>query len=461
MTQVAAASEAARAARHSNRKRIIALRGDLFSDSGYSRAIRALADVLRHYCAQLCGISLHGHASRRFNRFDHRVVTERELAELVADGFDVVHVNVTTPDHFAHVTGATNIGYFFWETDKFPRDAFWLPRLKFMDRLWAPSTWQGALMRRTTGHDDIPVVPWPQPDHPVDGAALLRALDDGLASVRVHREMSRDELANYVLRASPPGVRDDEKRIEEDEHCAGASHRFDPGLGGVVPELFARPGDTFLAIQTDAPRKGLPVLLSGWCRFKRSRAGKTAKLLIKASSLDVHADFYRTHFEFSLAVNQAKQRFGLDRPDVYFVYDRLTDLQLAALTKSSDALVSATFGEGFGGPIAEALILGVPVITPNHTSLRDLVGDDYPLAVASEPHVLALWHNLPTYSQSSTWYVPDEDSLVGRFEQFAALSKTERARLAARARRALLDHAGVGAVRRVVFQEMKRLSERP
>lgn len=454
VTLVSGAKAPARSRKSPRRRRTVIIRGDLFSDTGYSRAIRALAAALSQHCDHLFGVSLYEDARRRHNAFDHLVIGEEEILQFVSEGGEVIVVNACLPDHFYYAAGAINVGYFFWETEKFPPTAFWPAKLKLMDRVWAPSSWQSEFMREITQRDDIPVIPWPQLASETPDAAASAEL----APVRAHREMTLDELRNYHLRASPPGRRETEKIAEQRAFESGVDHRFDPGRSPSVTEMFTSRSDIFLAVQTDAPRKGLPILLTSWLLFKQRPEGKRAKLLIKLSSLDVAADLYRIHFHASLALLRAKERFGVADSEVWFIYDRLDNEQLEALIASSDALISATYGEGFGGPIAEALIHGVPVIAPNHTSLRDILGDDYPLSVKTEKYALALWQNISIYSASSTWHLPDERHFAEQLARFAAMSRKARKQAGVKARDGLLQRAGIEAVRRLVADEFEKIS---
>ena len=52
-------------------------------------------------------------------------------------------------------------------------------------------------------------------------------------------------------------------------------------------------------------------------------------------------------------------------PDVIVIKDDFNDSQIKSLYEQSDLLVAPSRGEGFGLPIAEAMLLGVPVITTN------------------------------------------------------------------------------------------------
>lgn len=430
---------------------IFVLRGDLYSDTGYARATRALRCILADHARQVFGVSLHEHEKRRKNPLDFPVISDAELCQNPLFQEAVV-LNVCLPDDFVRVAGAFNIGYFFWETEAMPSFRFWKAQMTAMDRIWAPSRWQSEFLREATGRPEIPVIPWPLE---MEGPPTCMD-EDSLSQIRAHAAMTSAELDNYLVRSAPEGTRAREKDLEAMDHAAGRSARFDPGRSPTFGALDEGAGDLFVAVQTDAARKGMPLLLASWMQFKSSPAGRDAKLVVKMSPLDVGADLYRTHFHASLAVQRAARRCRVDRPDIWFVHDRLGHGEMRALLRAADALVTATMGEGFGGPIAEALMEGTPVIAPRHTSIRDLLNEGYPLIVESEPHVLKLWNNIDVYSASSRWHIVDDTSFVDCLERFARLSKSARRVVAEDARDALLAHAGGLAVSQTVGVELER-----
>ena len=52
-----------------------------------------------------------------------------------------------------------------------------------------------------------------------------------------------------------------------------------------------------------------------------------------------------------------------DETDVFHIYNNDVLENLKSILFQSDGLVAPSFGEGFGLPIAEAMLLGIPVIT--------------------------------------------------------------------------------------------------
>ena len=127
------------------------------------------------------------------------------------------------------------------------------------------------------------------------------------------------------------------------------------------------------------------------------------------------------------------------------------------LFRRCDAFVSATFGEGFGGPIVEALQQGCPVIVPRHTGIVDLVAADYPLTIRTQSAIVGLMGGIPAYPPSSNWHIPVPGAISQKLQEFAAMPARTRAKIAMDAR----DHASrfcsLHAVRRHVAAELTKL----
>jgi len=65
----------------------------------------------------------------------------------------------------------------------------------------------------------------------------------------------------------------------------------------------------------------------------------------------------------------------LNIKDKIFFSGRLSDQQLAEFYRGADALLFPSLYEGFGLPVIEAMSCGLPVITSNSTSLKEIAGD--------------------------------------------------------------------------------------
>ena len=108
----------------------------------------------------------------------------------------------------------------------------------------------------------------------------------------------------------------------------------------------------FLHISSCFPRKGIDCLLKSYGNSFSSSDDVT--LIIKTFS-NPHNEVKKL-LEFHYENDQ-------DYPDVLLIEDDLSDSSLKSLILQSDVLVAPSFGEGFGLPIAEAMLLGIPVIT--------------------------------------------------------------------------------------------------
>lgn len=121
--------------------------------------------------------------------------------------------------------------------------------------------------------------------------------------------------------------------------------------------------DTCLVPQTDAPfrflhvssafeRKGVDVLLQAF--FERFTAADNVQLLIKT--------FPNPHHDVEAQVQAWRARCP-QGPQVQVDLRSLDDEQMLELYASAHAMVLPSRGEGFGLPAAEALALGLPLIT--------------------------------------------------------------------------------------------------
>jgi glycosyltransferase involved in cell wall biosynthesis len=179
-----------------------------------------------------------------------------------------------------------------------------------------------------------------------------------------------------------------------------------------VLDLANTPGPLVFALQTDVPRKGLAVLICEWLQFRRSRSD--AVLLLKLSSIDVTKDTAALHAWLSRQIRDARRRFGAPDDGIFVCYEHLNDFSLTACYRAASAFISATFGEGFGGPIVESVLAGALPVVPTHTACAALLPDNYPFAVETDPVVGKLVGELPIYPASCRWQVPVDGAIAHR-----------------------------------------------
>jgi glycosyltransferase involved in cell wall biosynthesis len=427
------------------------------SNSGWSRATRSLVEIMAPHFSRVYVVDLFYHPNRAGAACSYEQITDGELYRLVdhtAGSMVVLHA--CSPEHFRRFWGATNIGYFFWETNRFPSHLNWGTSLQLMDLIWVPTEWQRDVLSLNGFTGPVRVVPWPHapfteqrrvatsridtlPVYPVCSDQALRAIRAvdatflQIAGYRQFRTVQRTAAFLYQL-----------KKTAVERSC------------GRYRELRRDADVVLLSIQNDAARKGLALLVSEWLDYLRT-AKRRPMLLVKYGSLNVWADVPSLHYGVSTMVRALMRRAAVDDSRIFFTYANLDEGQLAALYGDATALVTATMGEGFGGPIAEALCAGTPVVAPVHTGCSQILRSDYPLAIESERHTLALWRQLPVYSPSSSWFVPAPGALAGRLRQVEAMSAAQLQGIVAAAQEGLRVALSPQAVAAVVQSEFANL----
>lgn len=127
-------------------------------------------------------------------------------------------------------------------------------------------------------------------------------------------------------------------------------------------------------------RKGIDILLSAYYRlFKHN---KNVRLILKTYILNQHK-----HKDYiSNSINHLRRFFGItsDYPEVKVISEVLPESSLDRLYRMSDVFITATRGEGFGLPIAEAQSYGLVTIVPDKGGHMDFCSSKTSLLVESE-----------------------------------------------------------------------------
>lgn len=237
---------------------------------------------------------------------------------------------------------------------------------------------------------------WEESAFPAD---WVDTFNDTLTGVTVMSEFVRRVLQDSGVRA-PIGVVglgvDHVLRAEADAHALGL-----PAEAGCF---------TFVHISSGFPRKGLDVLLRAWARA--FSAGDAVRLVVKT--------FANPHNTFATDLEQWQQAYP-DGARIVHLDRELSPGALRALYAQADALVGVARGEGFGLPLAEAMLLGVPVVASAHGGQRDFCTPETAWLVDYR-HARAQTH---FGLFNSVWAEPDEDDLCTQlravFEAPAAL----------------------------------------
>lgn len=169
----------------------------------------------------------------------------------------------------------------------------------------------------------------------------------------------------------------------------------------------------FLHVSSCFPRKGAEIMLEAYGRVFSAHDEVT--LVIKT--------FPNPHNNIHdwLAAARAQKA---DFPDVVVIEDDLTDGQLKALYLQCQALVAPSKAEGFGLPLAEAMLSGLPVITTAWSGQLDFCDEetawlvDYDFEPAQSHFELF----------SSVWVRPRVEDLAGKMREVYRLSDKERKR---------------------------------
>ncbi len=186
-----------------------------------------------------------------------------------------------------------------------------------------------------------------------------------------------------------------------DHHAADAApaHQWD------LPEGFR-----FLHVSSCFPRKGADVLLQAYCEEFRHDSGVT--LVIKT--------FPNPHNTVAAQVRELQALPGC--PRIVLIERDVPDADLQALYKACDAFVAPSRGEGFGLPMAEAMLQGLPVITTAYGGQADFCTEetawlvDYRFAAARSHLGVA----------DSMWVEPDLASLRRQMRAVASATDSER-----------------------------------
>jgi glycosyltransferase involved in cell wall biosynthesis len=177
----------------------------------------------------------------------------------------------------------------------------------------------------------------------------------------------------------------------------------------------------FLHISSAFPRKGVDVLLRAY--FEAFTAADDVSLILKT--------FPNPHNQVSDLIEELRATYP-HPPDLRWI-DRDVDREvLDGLYGIADAYVHAARGEGFGLPVAEAMLARVPVISVASTGLADFVSADT-AAVISHIETHAETH---LSTEGSVWMEPSRDDLVRELRAAASgLDPATRSRRVEKAER--------------------------
>ncbi|SQG00498.1 putative mannosyltransferase [Paucimonas lemoignei] len=173
-----------------------------------------------------------------------------------------------------------------------------------------------------------------------------------------------------------------------------------PAMPQVTPERLK-----FLHVSSCFPRKGVDVLLKA---FGQAFTADDAVVLIIKTFPNPHHNIEQDLADWRVEFPNA--------PAVELISQDLPDSALRALYKMADALVAPSRGEGFGLPLAEAMLHRLPVIVTGQGGQTDFCTPDTAWLIDYR------YERAKTHLQgaASVWFEPSADDLariLGEFHQ--------------------------------------------
>jgi hypothetical protein len=438
--------------------KLLIIRGDLQSHSGYSAAARDYCQVLHGRFDRLVGVDIHFSADRPYERFPFPIVSEEEARELAGEAEFTLVLSFTTPDCYAAYPGAANVGLTFWETDRLPLQGAevspWVGRCNEMDALWLPTSHTKDVFETSGVTVPIRVVPWPIPIprgsqyglpegevYDLDCRPLFSAALTAIAQIKEERFLVTRWLKNHG------GPR--------------ARARLLDGLRSSSGAITESAKTAFLCVAQDVPRKGLSLFLSEWLEFKRRPESKPFALILKTYPIDPRTPKFDFVLRFWKQVRALKRQLKVEAARVFLWTGDLAGNDFNRLLDNTFAQVAPSFGEGFCGPAALAIASAKPLVTPCHTAFGDYITPDYPYAYASRPARVSFVDDpLRVYDPASSWHVPEPLALADALSRLVLDDRATRDFACWRARAAFRKWCAPERIGDLLGEEIERLRAR-
>lgn len=153
----------------------------------------------------------------------------------------------------------------------------------------------------------------------------------------------------------------------------------------------------FLHISSAFKRKGVDILIKGFCEAFSTR--DDVCLVLKT--------FPNPHNSVEQLLKEAEVEYP-NHGEIIWINEDMSENEIFGLYKACDCYVQVARGEGFGLPVAEAMLARVPVIVSPNSGMADFCNEENSLLV---DYNIALADTHLTSNGKSMWFEPYVDSL--------------------------------------------------
>lgn len=223
----------------------------------------------------------------------------------------------------------------------------------------------------------------------------------------------------------------------------------DPEATVDLPELVGLKKTRFLHVSSAFPRKAIDVLLRAY--FSAFDSSDDVTLVLKT--------FPNPHNEVEKILGELRAGHS-NPPDVRWIDRDLDDREIAGLHNLASCYVHPARGEGFGLPVAEAMLAGVPVIALAYSGLADFVSEETAVTIPFTLEPARTHFEVP----GSVWAEPNLECLTIEMRRFFdEPARPELANKVETARRLISERYSWEAVARrwdAFIAELERSSHR-
>jgi glycosyltransferase involved in cell wall biosynthesis len=185
-------------------------------------------------------------------------------------------------------------------------------------------------------------------------------------------------------------------------------------------------GFKLLHISSAFDRKGIDILLDAFDNIEDNDISLVLKTFPNPHN-KVIEQLDNLGYKIIKEYEQSVYLYAKDKKNILLINKDIPQEQIKYLYENSDAFVAPSFGEGFGMPHAEAMLLDLPVITTGYGGHTDFCTDETSYLVDFDFAYAKTHMNL----KNSLWTVPKTDALKEKILEVKSsidLEKTKKAK---------------------------------